>query len=145
MITLPHRKGLLACVCAVTLTAFFRRPAVFPPQTRVRPPRVRDRRLPPPASSPTTFKVTYDGNGSTGGSVPVDATAYSTGGKATVLSAPATLVKSGYAFSGWGTVSNGSGAFYASGSVIAIGKTDVKLYAVWITAGSDGFEIFHNL
>ena len=32
-----------------------------------------------------TFTVTYDGNGATGGSVPVDATAYNSGDQVTVL------------------------------------------------------------
>ena len=52
-----------------------------------------------------TYRVTYDGNGSTGGSVPVDATAYKDGETVTVRE-KGDLVKAGSSFVGWNTARN---------------------------------------
>ena len=47
-----------------------------------------------------TYKITYDGNGSTGGTAPVDSTSYLPGAQVTVLD-KYPLVKPGYLFTGW--------------------------------------------
>jgi hypothetical protein len=44
--------------------------------------------------------VTYDGNGSTGGSVPVDTTSYEEGQIVTILGNTGNLVKTHYTFAG---------------------------------------------
>ena len=49
----------------------------------------------------STYGVTYNGNGSSGGSVPVDATSYAPGAIATVLGNTGVLVNPGFQFAGW--------------------------------------------
>ena len=82
-----------------------------------------------------TYRVTYDGNGSTGGSVPVDATAYKDGETVTVQE-KGDLVKAGSSFVGWNTARNGSGTSYAPGKTFRIDGSDVTLYAIWQADGS---------
>ncbi len=78
-----------------------------------------------------TFTVTYNGNGNTGGSVPVDENRYLTGASVTVLGNTGSLEKTGYSFVGWNTVANGSGTDRAIGSIFTIGSGNVVLYAKW--------------
>ena len=80
---------------------------------------------------PILYTVTYDGNGNTGGSVPVDGTSYPEGDTVTVLRNTGNLVKTDYAFTGWNTKDDGSGDGYAAGETFVMGATDVTLYAVW--------------
>lgn len=75
------------------------------------------------------YSVTYDGNGSTGGEVPVDTRSYNSVASATVLG-PGGLVKSGFIFSGWNTALGGSGTAYPAGSVFVI-TADTTLYPQW--------------
>ena len=82
-----------------------------------------------------TYRVTYDGNGSTGGSVPVDATAYKDGETVTVQE-KGDLVKAGSSFVGWNTARDGSGTSYAPGKTFRIDGSDVTLYAIWQADGS---------
>ena len=80
-----------------------------------------------------TFTVTYQGNGSTGGSVPTDATAYYAGQTVAVLANSGALVRTGYVFGGWNTLANGTGTSYAAGSgTLVMGSANVTLYATWI-------------
>ena len=77
-----------------------------------------------------TYSVTYNGNGTTGGTAPVDPNSpYVSGSTVTVLGA-GTLVKSGFTFAGWNTAANGSGTSYAAGATFAIGAA-TTLYAQW--------------
>jgi predicted outer membrane repeat protein len=85
------------------------------------------------AGSSTTYSVTYDGNGNSGGSVPVDSTVYTSGQTVTVLGDTGSLVKTGTTFSGWNTAADGSGTSYVAGATFAIGTANVTLYAVWPT------------
>jgi len=78
-----------------------------------------------------SYAVTYDGNGNTGGSVPVDATIYHNGDTATVLGNTGSLVKTGNTFAGWNTAANGSGTSYSVGDTFAMGSSNVTLYARW--------------
>jgi uncharacterized repeat protein (TIGR02543 family) len=80
-----------------------------------------------------TYTVTYDGNGSTGGSVPTDSTSYETGNIVTVLGNAGNLVKTGSTFVGWNTASNGSGTTYTQGQTFTMGSANVILYAKWTT------------
>ena len=75
---------------------------------------------------PVTLSVTYVGNGNTGGSVPIDITAYSSGGTVVVLG-PNTLTNTGYTFGGWAL---GGLAIYAPGSTFTITGNTV-LTAIW--------------
>ncbi|NLD91323.1 MAG: hypothetical protein GX639_01510, partial [Fibrobacter sp.] len=79
-----------------------------------------------------TFTVTYIGNGSTSGSVPVDANRYLSGASVTVAAA-GTLVKTGSTFAGWNTNAAGTGTARVAGSDYAIGAANDTLYAQWTT------------
>jgi uncharacterized repeat protein (TIGR02543 family) len=86
---------------------------------------------PPPPSAPVvTYSVTYSSNGSTGGSAPVDPGAYAAGATVTVLGR-GTLVRDGYAFVGWNTVSNGTGTMQTESSTFVMGTAAVVLFAQW--------------
>jgi fibronectin-binding autotransporter adhesin len=78
-----------------------------------------------------TFKVTYEGNGNTGGAVPVDPNAYTNNAIVTVLGA-GTLTKGVFSFGGWSTQ---AGPTYAPGSTFQI-TTNTTLSAIWNPAGT---------
>ena len=83
-----------------------------------------------------TYSVTYNGNGSTSGSVPVDANSpYAANATVTVLGNTGSLEKTDYSFSGWNTAADGSGTSYAAGATFTI-TANTTLYAQWI-AGCD--------
>jgi len=84
-----------------------------------------------------SYTVIYNGNGSTGGTVPVDSSSpYEYGATVTVLGNTGTLVKTGYTFDGWNTAADGSGTFQAAGSTFNMGTANVTLYAQWIVIGT---------
>jgi uncharacterized repeat protein (TIGR02543 family) len=84
----------------------------------------------------STYSVTYDGNGKTGGNAPVDSTAYSAADSVTVLGNTGGLVKTGSDFNGWNTQAAGGGTTYTTGQTFTIGSGNVTLYAQWAAAGS---------
>ncbi|MDD3861609.1 MAG: InlB B-repeat-containing protein, partial [Candidatus Gracilibacteria bacterium] len=76
-----------------------------------------------------TYTVTFDGNGSTGGTEPNDQT--KTHDITLVLATNSgTLIKTGYTFDGWNTAANGSGTDYAEGENYTA-NVGVTLYAKW--------------
>jgi len=81
-----------------------------------------------------TYTVTYNGNGNTGGSVPVDSTSYENGQTVTVLGNTGNLVKTGASFAGWNTLANGTGTSYAAAATFPMGSANTTLYAKWTTA-----------
>lgn len=78
----------------------------------------------------TTYTVTYDGNGNTGGTAPASVV---TTGPFTVA-AVGTLEKDGYKFTGWNTAADGSGTGYVAGAS-AVATANVTLYAQWASGG----------
>jgi uncharacterized repeat protein (TIGR02543 family) len=74
--------------------------------------------------------LTYDDNGSTGGSVPASPTVYANGASVTVLGNTNSLVKTGYTFTGWNTAPGGGGTSYSAGSSITM-NNNYTLYAQW--------------
>lgn len=77
-------------------------------------------------------KVTYDGNGATGGNVPVDsASPYEENSTVTVLTNTGLLTRTGYTFDGWTTASNGTGTFLPAGYTFNIQSSNATLYAKW--------------
>ncbi|MGI5897492.1 MAG: InlB B-repeat-containing protein [Oscillospiraceae bacterium] len=85
--------------------------------------------------APTTYTVTYDGNGATSGAAPTDSSGpYTSGATVTVLGNTGNLVKTdsndSYTFVGWNTLSNGFGTDYKTGDTFPIAK-DTTLYAKW--------------
>ena len=77
----------------------------------------------------TIYTVTYFGNGSDGGSVPIDGSSYASGSTVTVLG-NGTLVYTGYVFTGWNTAADGSGTAYSAGNTFII-NANTNLYAQW--------------
>lgn len=80
--------------------------------------------------TPTTYKVTYEGNGHTSGAVPTDQTNYPSGEQVTVLGNTGNLAKTGYTFSGWNTQSGGTGTSYKAGDKFNI-TANTTLWAQW--------------
>jgi YVTN family beta-propeller protein len=81
-----------------------------------------------------TYTVTYDGNGDTGGSVPVDPQSpYYAETDATVLANTGALVDAGFVFNGWNTEANGQGASYSAGQQLDV-TADTVLFAQWSSA-----------
>jgi uncharacterized repeat protein (TIGR02543 family) len=87
-------------------------------------------------TSNPTYTVTYNGNGSTGGSVPTDSNNYAQGGQVIILANTGSLVKTGYTFAGWNTQANGLGTSYSPGDSFSMGSGPVTLYAVWTSAAT---------
>jgi len=85
------------------------------------------------------FTVTYDGNGSDGGSVPVDTNTYNPGDTVTVVQPPAgSMTKSGATFAYWNTAPNGTGTLfgYPTVTTFPMPNANVTLYAQWfVTTG----------
>ena len=78
-----------------------------------------------------TNTVTYNGNGSTGGSVPVDGNSpYTNGATVTVIGNTGGLVYTGKTFSKWNTASDGSGTPYSGGDVFTMPSAAVVLWAI---------------
>ncbi len=80
---------------------------------------------------PVVYTVTYDGNGQTGGSPPVDEETYEAGERVTVLGDTGNLEKTYHNFGGWNTAADGSGTGYRTGTTFDIGSSNVTLYADW--------------
>jgi len=75
-----------------------------------------------------TYTVAYNGNGSTGGTVP-STVSYQAGETITVSSNSAT--KTGNSFNIWNTVSGGTGTDRTPGTTFQMPASDVILYAQW--------------
>lgn len=78
------------------------------------------------------YTVTYDGRTPTSGSVPTDNATYNIGSAIAVLGNTGNLSKTGYAFGGWTTASDGTGTIYNSGDGYVFGAANVTLYAKWL-------------
>nr|WP_285891245.1 S-layer homology domain-containing protein [Paenibacillus pasadenensis] len=83
-----------------------------------------------------TYTVTYNGNGSTGGSVPVDSGSYEQGVTISVFNNNGNLVKKGYTFAGWNTAADGSGTGYVDGMDFLIGTKNITLFAQWLPSNT---------
>lgn len=76
------------------------------------------------------WKITYDANGATGGTVP-ESVYVEKGSSTTVSSNSGALTKTGYAFTNWNTSKDGtSGQSYSAGTKITP-AANVTLYAQW--------------
>jgi len=76
------------------------------------------------------YMVTYDGNGSTQGTVPTDSNRYLANDDVTVA-AKGDLQKTGYSFAGWNTRADGSGTDYAVNASFKMPGESLTLYAKW--------------
>ncbi len=86
--------------------------------------------------------VTYDGNGNTGGEVPIDSSVYEEGVQVTVLGNTGGLEKTDYMFAGWNTESNGSGTYYEVGNELGRPSEVITLFAQW---DAISYDITYNL
>jgi uncharacterized repeat protein (TIGR02543 family) len=75
------------------------------------------------------YTVSYNANGSTGGSVPSAQTKIQ-GVDLNLASNSGTLVRNGYTFAGWNTQSNGLGTNYAASASYSLDVSD-ELFAKW--------------
>lgn len=76
--------------------------------------------------------VSYNGNGSDGGSVPFDGNTYAENDTVTVSGNTGGLFKTGHSFSAWNTVADGSGTSYTAGATFSMGTEGVILFAQWV-------------
>ena len=91
----------------------------------------------------TTYPLTYDANGATGGNAPVDPNSpYAVAATVTVLGniGSPTLGKTGYIFGGWNTQPGGSGTTYAAGATFSMPANAVTLYANWLPTSTITFD-----
>jgi uncharacterized repeat protein (TIGR02543 family) len=96
-----------------------------------------------PTPSPSgPYTVTYLGNGSNGGTVPVDGLSpYIAGSTVTVLGN--TFTRAGFTFAGWSTNSAGTGSDYNGGDLFII-NANTTLYAQWIPIISGDYTLTYN-
>jgi uncharacterized protein (TIGR02145 family)/uncharacterized repeat protein (TIGR02543 family) len=78
------------------------------------------------------FTVIYNGNGHTGGTVPVDGRVYRKGDTLRVSENSGGLVKIGHSFSGWSRLADGGGATCPPGSLVTVDSVNVTLFANWV-------------
>ncbi|WP_017687535.1 S-layer homology domain-containing protein [Paenibacillus sp. PAMC 26794] len=79
----------------------------------------------------TEHSVTYNANGATTGSVPVDNQKYEKYATVTVLDNSGVLEKEDYQFIGWNTSADGSGTSYSAADTFSMNDSDATLYAQW--------------
>ena len=101
-----------------------------------------------------SYTVTYDGNGNTHGTIPVDNNTYSEGHIVTVLGNTGNLaiidgVTDALGFDGWNTERDGDGTNYSTGTTFTMGTSDMVLYAQWKPfsirdTGPAGGLVFHD-
>jgi hypothetical protein len=81
--------------------------------------------------------ITYNGNGNTAGTIPVDPSSpYQSGVTVTVFGNTGNLTRindggTSYRLTGWNIKADGSGAYYTEGSTFIMGASNVTLYAQW--------------
>jgi uncharacterized repeat protein (TIGR02543 family) len=78
-----------------------------------------------------SYAITYNGNGNSSGTIPIDTGKYATGVTVAVKGNTGNLVKTGFTFAGWNTAADGSGTAYADGSTLNMGTSNVTLFARW--------------
>lgn len=91
------------------------------------------------ASWTVPVTVTYNANGATSGTVPVDSNLYPSNQEIMLASNSGGLAKSGLIFSGWNTKADGSGTSYSASNWAWISSSMV-LYAQW----SNGISITYD-
>jgi uncharacterized repeat protein (TIGR02543 family) len=87
-----------------------------------------------PFNPDSKYTVTYDPNGATSGTVPIDSNLYEYNTFFTVADNTGNLVKPGAEFLGWNTNRDGTSVDHYAGDVFDIETGNVVLYAMW----SDG-------
>lgn len=79
------------------------------------------------------LQVTYNGNGKTGGELPIAQTSHVRGDTVSVSGNTGNLVRNGYTFAGWNTLADGSGKNYSEADRFTI-TASKTLFAKWVSA-----------
>ncbi|MEI6655391.1 MAG: InlB B-repeat-containing protein [Verrucomicrobiota bacterium] len=79
----------------------------------------------------TQYALTYDGNGSTSGSLPTVSANHDYNTTITVLGNTGSLKLANHSFAGWNTAADGSGTGRVTGNTFAMPASSVTLYAMW--------------
>ena len=91
------------------------------------------------------YGILYDGNGATGGDVPVDGALYPVNGSVTVMGNPGGLVRDGAVFLGWSLTEQAliasaadelAAGILTEGETVTMAATGVTVYAVWALDGN---------
>jgi uncharacterized repeat protein (TIGR02543 family) len=85
----------------------------------------------PPIGKTQTYTVTYDANQATGGEAAIDNNVYEAGQNFTLAANTGDLVRTGFTFTGWNTLPNGTGTHYGTGAILAMPSENLTLYAEW--------------
>jgi hypothetical protein len=88
-----------------------------------------------------TVNVTYQGNGNSGGAVPVDSQNYAVGAAATVRGNTGGLYRSNFNFSGWNSLANGLGDNYVAGNTVTMNSLNKSLFANWTSFDSELIDL----
>jgi uncharacterized repeat protein (TIGR02543 family) len=88
------------------------------------------------------YTISFNGNGATGGNVPVYYTSYEPGQSAAVPGNPGSLARPGYKFTGWNTAYDGSGTTYTQSQLFTMSAASVTLYAMWTV--SETYTVTYN-
>ncbi|WP_164845583.1 InlB B-repeat-containing protein [Anaerosphaera multitolerans] len=88
------------------------------------------------------YNITYNGNGNTGGTAPVDKNSPYLENSEVKVMGRNDLTREGYAFKGWNTEADGSGTKYKSGTTFTITE-DITLFAQW-EKGMDVFQVTYD-
>lgn len=90
------------------------------------------------------YSVTYEGNGATGGNVPVDTSnPYNEGDTVTVLDNTGDLSLDDFQFGGWSTSPDG-GTVYHAGDTFLMPGQNVTLYAVWLPLPPQEYRVIYD-
>ena len=81
-----------------------------------------------------TYSLTYDGNGATGGTAPVDGGSPYPAGTTITVPGLGDLTNSGHTFTGWNSQADGGGTTYAG--TFSMPAVNTTLYAQWLSASA---------
>jgi len=99
-----------------------------------------------PTTGAASYAVTYDGNQSDSGTVPVDVSSPYSAGTTVTVKAQESLLRSGYTFNGWNTSASGVGLSRPAGSTFTMPSSAVTLYAQWtaVSAGTGTYTVTYH-
>ena len=83
------------------------------------------------AAAGTARALSYDGNGSTAGTVPATGLVYFEGEEVTVLENTGGLANDGYTFGGWNTLADGTGTDHPPNTTFDMPAANLTLHAIW--------------
>jgi uncharacterized repeat protein (TIGR02543 family) len=94
--------------------------------------------------SDDVYAVAYDKNGATSGTVPYDGNEYAHGDTVTVMGNTGSLAKTGYKYTGWNTMADGTGETYTEDQEFPMGRSQVRFYAKWTANSVATYTVSYN-